>query len=58
MEGKQLNMEIVKIVGIGLISLIIIIILKQYRPEYAIFVSIMAGAIILMLVIDKLTRNN
>lgn len=48
-------MEILKIIGVGLISLIIIIILKQYRTEYAIFISILAGCIMLILVMDKLT---
>lgn len=48
-------MEIFKIIGIGLISLIIIIMLKQYKPEYAIYVSILAGILILYLVMDKLT---
>lgn len=40
-------MEIIKIIGIGLISLIIIIILKQYKPEFAIYVSLVAGVLIL-----------
>lgn len=48
-------MEIVKIIGIALISLIIIIMLKQYRPEYAIFISLLTGALILLLVMDRLT---
>ena len=48
-------MEILKIIGIGLISLIIIIMLKQDKPEYAIYVSILAGILILYLVMDKLT---
>ncbi len=48
-------MEIIKIIGIALIALIIIIMLKQYRPEYAIFVSLLTGALILLLVMDKLT---
>ena len=47
-------MEIIKIIGIALIALIIIM-LKQYRPEYAIFVSLLTGALILLLVMDKLT---
>jgi len=47
--------EIIKIIGIGLISLVIIIILKQYRPEYAIYVSIIAGILILFLSIEKLS---
>ena len=47
-------MEIIKIIGIALIAVIIIIMLKQYRPEYAIFISILTGALILILVMDKL----
>ena len=47
--------EIMKIIGIGLIALVIIIILKQYRPEYAIYVSIIAGILILFLAIEKIT---
>jgi len=48
-------MEIIRIIGIGLIALIIIIMLKQYRPEYAIFISILTGILILFLVMDRLT---
>ncbi len=46
-------MEIVKIIGVGIIALIIIIILKQYKPEFTIYVSIIAGVIILMMVMDQ-----
>lgn len=45
--------EIIKIIGIGLISLVIVIILKQYRPEFAIYVSIIAGVLILLLTMEK-----
>lgn len=47
--------EVIQIIGIGIIALILIIIIKQYRPEFAIYISIIAGAIILFLVIDKLS---
>ena len=47
-------MEIIKIIGIGLITLIINILLKQYKPEFAVYVSLIAGALILMIAIDKL----
>lgn len=47
--------EIIKIIGIGLIALVIIIILKQYRPEFAIYVSIIVGVLILALVMRKIT---
>ena len=48
-------MEIIKIIGIALIALVIIIMLKQYKPEYAIFISILTGILILFLVMDRLT---
>ena len=35
-------MEIVKIIGIALTALIVIIILRQYKPEFAVYVSIFA----------------
>ena len=47
-------MDIVKIIGVGVIALIIIVILKQYRPEFVIYVSLIAGALILLMVIDKI----
>ena len=48
-------MDIIKIIGVGLIALIIIIILKQYRPEFAIYVSIIVGVLILALAMRKIT---
>lgn len=48
-------MEIVKVIGVGLTALILIIILKQYKPEFAIYASLIAGAIILFMVMGKLT---
>ena len=48
-------MDIVKIIGVGLTALIIIIVLKQYKPEFTVYVSIIAGAIILFMVINKLS---
>lgn len=50
-------MEIIKIIGIALIALVMIILLKQYKPEFAIYISLLAGVLILFLVMDKLTRN-
>ena len=47
-------MEIIKILGIGLTSLVIIIILKQYKPEFAVYVSLLAGITILFALIPKL----
>ena len=48
-------MDIVKIIGIGLTSLIIIIILKQYKPEFAVYISIIAGIAILLLSLSQIS---
>lgn len=48
-------MEIItKVIGIGLVALLIIIILKQYRSEFAVYVSLIAGMLVFVLIIDKL----
>lgn len=47
--------DVIKIIGICLLALIIIVILKQYKPEFAIYVSMIAGVLILVLSIQKLT---
>lgn len=46
-------MDIIKIIGIGLISLIIIIIVRQYKPEFTLYISLLAGALILLFIMDK-----
>ena len=48
--------DVIKIIGIGLIGLILIIIIKQYRPEFAVYVSLLAGALILYLAMDKISN--
>lgn len=48
------KVDIIKIIGIGLIALIIIIILRQYKPEFTIYVSLIAGLIILSMSMDSI----
>lgn len=48
-------MEVIKIIGIALIALVIIILLKQYKPEFAIYISMLTGALILVFVVDDLS---
>ena len=48
-------MDIVKIIGIGIIALIIIIILKQYKPEFAVYASIIAGISILLFSLSNIS---
>ena len=46
--------DLVKVIGIGFIGLIVIIIVKQYRPEFAIYISIITGILILFFSVNKL----
>lgn len=48
-------MDIVKIIGIGLIALICIIILRQYKPEFAIYISMLAGIFILIISLSQIS---
>ena len=48
-------MDIVKIIGVGFIAIIIAVIIRQYKPEFAMYVSIIAGVIIIFMVLDKIT---
>ena len=48
-------MDIIKIIGIGLIALIIIMILRQYKPEFVIYISLIAGALILYFIMNRLS---
>ncbi|MFA5524039.1 MAG: stage III sporulation protein AD [Tissierellales bacterium] len=47
-------MEILQIVGIGIVATILSVILRQQKPEFAIQVSIVTGLIIFIFVISKL----
>lgn len=49
-------MDIIKLIGMGLIALVIIIIVKQYKPEFAIYVSLAAGILILGMTFDTITQ--
>ncbi len=46
--------DIIKIIAVGLIAVIIVIIIKQYKPEFVIYVSLITGAIILYMIFGKL----
>lgn len=47
--------DIVKIIGIGLIGAFISIILKQYKKEFVLPVTLVTGIIIFFLISDKLS---
>lgn len=46
-------MDITQIVAFGLVSTFIIVLLKQYKSEYAIYASVIAGATLLFFAISK-----
>ena len=48
-------MDIIKIIGIALIALVIIIILRQYKPEFVIYVELIAGVLILSMSFEGIT---
>ncbi len=48
-------MEIVQVVGIGIVAVIIIVILKSIAPQYAILTSILTGTVIFILIAGKLS---
>ncbi len=43
-------MEIIQIIGIGFSGVIIAVLLKEYRPEYKMYISIVVGILIFFLV--------
>ena len=47
-------MEILKIIGIGFLTLIITIMLKEYKKEYSIYAVLIGGAIIIFYSMDKI----
>lgn len=42
-------MDIVSVIGIGVVAAVLAVLLRQYRPEFAIFVSLGAGIILMLL---------
>lgn len=47
-------MEIMQIVGLGLVATILIVILKESKPEFAILLSIVTGVIIFTMIVPQL----
>lgn len=48
-------MEVIKIVGVSIFAVIMIIILKNYRPEMALVLSIITGIGIMLYAISKMS---
>ncbi|MCQ4921622.1 stage III sporulation protein AD [Tissierella carlieri] len=48
-------MEIIKIVGIGIVATVFIIILKSTRPEFALYISLLTGVVIFTMILGELS---
>ena len=50
-----MNLEIIQIIGIAFSAVFIIVLLKQYRPEFVMHISILAGILIFLMLVPKLS---
>ena len=50
-----MEISIFAIIGLGIISALVCLLLKQYRPEYALSASIICGVVIFLTVIAQMT---
>jgi stage III sporulation protein AD len=48
-------MNLIAIIGVGIIAALLSVTLKQYKPQFGMYVSLIAGIIILMALIRELT---
>ena len=48
-------MEIFKIVGLGIVSTVLIVILRNIRPEFSLYISLVTGVIIFSMIIGELS---
>ena len=48
-------MEIIQISGIALVAVFIILLLKQYKPEFVVHISIITGILIFSMVVPKIS---
>ena len=50
----MIGMEWVGIIGIGLIGMVIPVLFRQYKPEYAVFVSLAVGILVIGMLCSQL----
>lgn len=48
-------MEIIKIVSLGIVATILIVLLKEIRPEFSLFISLLTGIAIFTMILGELT---
>lgn len=49
------RLDIIQVVGIGIVATIVIVVLRSVIPQFAVYVSIVAGIVIFMMIAGKLT---
>ena len=54
-DKDVVTIDIVKIIGIGLIALLLIIVIRQYKPEFTVYISLIAGILILACILPKIS---
>jgi stage III sporulation protein AD len=47
-------MNLIAIVGVGIIAALLSIVIKQYKPEFGMYISLIAGVIILLVIIREI----
>lgn len=50
----MIKMEWVGVIGIGLVGMVFSVLLRQYKPEYAVFVSLAVGILIIWRLCEQL----
>ena len=48
-------MSIIAIVGIGIVAALFSLIIKQYKPEFGMYISLITGVVILAVIIKEIT---
>ena len=46
-------MDVFAVIGLAVVAAVLAVLLRQYKPEYSIFIGLSAGVIILLFVIQK-----
>lgn len=47
-------MEVLPIIGLGLVAAVLAVVLRAYKPEYAMLLSLGAGVLILLMIVGEL----
>ncbi len=48
-------MEIIKIVGIGIVATVLVVVLKNIKPEFTIYISLLTGVVIFTMILGELS---